>query len=98
MRFPDYGGTAEDLAIIVAHHFVGMCMFGSHPCINMDIIRMLHLSNRDMLSIWCSVTYVFSGWSIIIIIIMVDNMAGYLVEERRRWPVITAFPRGQCSK
>ena len=26
------------------------------------------------------------------------NVAGYLVEERRRWPVITASPRGQCSK
>ena len=25
-------------------------------------------------------------------------MAGYLIEERRRWPVITASPRGQCSK
>ena len=23
--------------------------------------------------------------------------AGYLMEERRRWPVITASPRGQCS-
>ena len=38
----------------------------------------------------------------IIIIIMagmaVFNVAGYLIEERRRWPVITASPRGQCSK
>ena len=25
-------------------------------------------------------------------------MAGYLIEERRRWPVIIASPRGQCSK
>ena len=25
-------------------------------------------------------------------------MAGYLIEERRRWPVITASPRGQCSQ
>ena len=25
-------------------------------------------------------------------------VAGYLVEERRRWPEITASPRGQCSK
>ena len=25
-------------------------------------------------------------------------VAGYLIEERRRWPVITAPPRGQCSK
>ena len=25
-------------------------------------------------------------------------VAGYLIEERRRWPVITASPRGQCSK
>ena len=25
-------------------------------------------------------------------------VAGYLIEEMRRWPVITASPRGQCSK
>ena len=25
-------------------------------------------------------------------------MAGMLTEERRRWPIITASPRGQCSK
>ena len=38
----------------------------------------------------------------VIIIIMagmaVFYVAGYLIEERRRWPVITASPRGQCSK
>ena len=37
-----------------------------------------------------------------IIIIMagmaVFYVAGYLIEERRRWPVITASPRGQRSK
>ena len=42
------------------------------------------------------------GGIIIIIIIMagmaVFDVAGYLIEERRRWPVITASPRGQCSK
>ena len=36
-------------------------------------------------------------------VIIMDGMAvfyvaGYLIEERRRWPVITASPRGQCSK
>ena len=40
--------------------------------------------------------------NIIIIIIIAEmavfNMAGYLIEERRRWPVITASPRGQYSK
>ena len=41
--------------------------------------------------------------NIIIIIIMAEMagffyVAGYLIEERRRWPVITASPRGQCSK
>ena len=25
-------------------------------------------------------------------------MAGYLIEERRRWPIITASPRGKCSR
>ena len=37
-----------------------------------------------------------------IIIIMAGmaafKVAGYLIEERRRWPVITASPRGQSSK
>ena len=28
----------------------------------------------------------------------VFNVAGYLIEERRRWSVITASPRGQYSK
>ena len=28
----------------------------------------------------------------------VFNVAGYLIEERRRWHVIIASPRGQCSK
>ena len=38
--------------------------------------------------------------SIIIIIaeMAVFYVAGYLIEERRRWPVITASPRGQHSK
>ena len=39
---------------------------------------------------------------VVIIIIMAEMavfyVAGYLIEERRRWPVITASPRGQCSK
>ena len=26
------------------------------------------------------------------------NVAGYLIEERCRWPIINASPRGQCSK
>ena len=28
----------------------------------------------------------------------VFNVTGYLIEEGRRWPLITASPRGQCSK
>ena len=39
---------------------------------------------------------------VIIIIIIAEmavfNVAGYVVEERRRWPVITASPRGQCTR
>ena len=39
---------------------------------------------------------------IIIIIIFAEwqlfNEAGYLIEERRRWPIITASPPGHCSK
>ena len=39
------------------------------------------------------------GYIIIIIAEMaVFNVAGYLIEERRRWPVITASTRGQYSK
>ena len=33
-----------------------------------------------------------------IIRMAVFYMAGYRIEERRRWPVIIASPRGQCSK
>ena len=43
-----------------------------------------------------------SSASTLIIIIIAEmavfNVAGYLIEERRRWPVITASPRGQHSK
>ena len=39
---------------------------------------------------------------VVYIIIIMAGMAvvlrGYLIEERRRWPIITASPRGQCSK
>ena len=35
---------------------------------------------------------------IIIAEMAVFNMAGYLIEERRRWPVITASTRGQYSE
>ena len=35
--------------------------------------------------------------NIIIAEMTVFNVAGYLIEERRRWPVITASPRGQYS-
>ena len=34
---------------------------------------------------------IFAEWQLF-------NVAGYLTEERRRWPIITASPRGQCSK
>ena len=40
--------------------------------------------------------------TVVIIIIIAEmavfNVAVYLIEERRRWPVITASPRGQYSK
>ena len=43
------------------------------------------------------------AYYIIILIIIMAGMAvfyvaGYLIEERCKWPVITASPRGQCSK
>ena len=38
------------------------------------------------------------SYVIIIAEMAVFNAAGYLIEERRRWPVITASTRGQCSK
>ena len=52
----------------------------------------------------CLFTVDVPGSVIIIIIIIiiaemaVFNVAGYLIEERCRWPVITASPRGQYSK
>ena len=43
------------------------------------------------------------GRSLEIIIILAGmavffNVAGYLIEESRRWPILNASPRGQCSK
>ena len=42
--------------------------------------------------------HVFTGHIIIILMAGMAVMAGYFIEERRRWPVITASPRRQCSK
>ena len=47
-------------------------------------------------------TRIFFGKSSQNIIIMagmaVFYVAGNLIKERRSWPVVTASPRGQCSK
>ena len=48
-----------------------------------------------------SFVYITQELETVIIIIAemaVLNVASYLIEERRRWPVITASPRGQYSK
>ena len=62
-------------------------MTRKHSTVLTQIFLQIHLKQRSRL---------------IIIIIMagmaVFNVAGYLIEERRRWPVITASPRGQYSK
>ena len=41
---------------------------------------------------WREITGVVSD------IIIMAGMAGYLIEERRRWLIINASLRGQCSK
>ena len=47
----------------------------------------------------CGLTTLETRRSLIIMAGMaVFYVAGYLIEERRRRPVITASPRGQCSK
>ena len=50
----------------------------------------------------CMCVCVYVCMCVCVIVIMagmaVFNVAGYLIEERRRWPVITASPRGKCSK
>ena len=46
-----------------------------------------------------TILYEDMRWFIIIAKMAVFNVAGYFIEERRRWPVIiTASPRGQYSK
>ena len=50
-----------------------------------------------------AMVYASECWALRFIIIMAGMsgffyLAGYLIEERHRWPVITASPRGQCSK
>ena len=62
-------------------------------------------ASTDSENFGCLAWLKFAGTVIIpftVIIIMagmaVFYVAGYLIEERRRLPVITASPRGQCSK
>ena len=57
----------------------------------------------DLNKLFLVLSYEFRGnVTLIIIIVMagmaVFNVAGYLIEERRRLPLIIASPRGQCSQ
>ena len=54
------------------------------------VISYLQLANRHL--------HVVPPQIIIMAGIAVFYVAGYLIGERRRWPVIAASPRGQCSK
>ena len=65
--------------------------------------RVYRLSSSEMTAASVLNNKVILNWSvpgnnIIIAEMAVFNVAGYLIEERRRWPVITASPRGQHSK
>ena len=52
-------------------------------------------STFRLFNVGCSHVLIMAG---IIMAGMAVVVAGYLIEERRRWPIITASPRGQCSK
>ena len=74
----------------------------SHPVIIIIIIIIIRIIRIIIIRIIIIRIIIIIIAIIIIIIIMagmaVVNVAGYLIEQRRRWPIITASPRGQCSK
>ena len=76
------------------HHEDHFCLVRCGP----NIYTVFNASEVTMYTPNSSTLY---NLRIIIIILMagmaVFYVAGYLIEERRRWPVITASPRGQCS-
>ena len=55
------------------------------------LIRLMMLNTADPIIIIIIIIIIMAGMAVF-------NVAGYLIEERRGWPVITASPRGQCSK
>ena len=67
--------------------------------------RKLVMSNKNR--VW-KLTSVWQSPVTISMLVFINNNNGrngscltwpaYLIEERRRWPVITTSPRGQCSK
>ena len=59
-------------------------------CSSTTLISVIYSLLSDTFVILCIMFFLFCSSS--------KYVAGYLIEERRRWPIITASPRGQCSK
>ena len=68
------------------------------------LVMLVQQLSRDLsATVLLKLTISSDSHQLIIIIIIMAGMAvfyvaSYLIEERRRWPVITASPRGQSSK
>ena len=71
--------------------------------IHMTILRLILLYGHESWILTKKLKSKISAADMKVLIIIMAGMAvfhvaGYLIEERRIWPVITASPRGQCSK
>ena len=85
-------------------------MTGQRPNPRLEVKPFISEHTVPML-MWLNILYIYISnrlinvLKLVKLIIKMAGMAfftwltsGYLIEERRRWPVITASPRGQCSK
>ena len=85
-----FNGTSYQIAFCL-HHLRLLT-------VPLDLIIVCKPPNRGCTLLnTCGVAQMLSA-IIILAGMAVFNVAGYLIAERRRWPVINASPRGQCSK
>ena len=73
---------AQSMPISIRHFMTPQTMYTTFPSENLAVKNISGLVCLAIIMAGVAVFYV----------------AGYLIEERRRWLVITASPRTQCSK
>ena len=74
--------------VILLNKFISYHIISYH-IISYHIIS-YHIISYHIIS-YHIISYYWPEWQLF-------NVAGYLIEERRRWPIIIACPRGQWSK